>query len=191
MHSVAAATVVAPSARGRVPTEPRPSDSIECRELAVDTSPPNPDAPSPFNSDHTRKRLGPSPPGEPDHTILFRYDDFGPQVLASRLIGMDWWSWEAGGSFEPTDSFDVRVVVFRDRTVEQVAARYPTIEKASDYRLVSRESALRYLDEAERELRASPKGPDEYDFGPLISRLERTRATILKCLPAAAPPRSE
>jgi len=99
------------------------------------------------------------------------------------LVGSEWWSWEAGGSFEPGDSFDVRVVVYADGSKEDLAARYPTVKGKSDYRLLPRDTALGYLDEKIAELRRLKPDPEEYDFGPLKRSLEGTRSLILECLP--------
>ena len=115
--------------------------------------------------------------------MLFHYDDFGPQAMAGELLGQSWWSWEAGGSFEPCDAFDVRVAVHAKQAAQWVTARYPTVRGESDVRIVARADALLFLDAKIAELLAMPKGPDEYDFGPLRRDLERTRATILACLP--------
>ena len=104
------------------------------------------------------------------------------------LVGDAWWSWETGGSFEPGDEFDVRVVVYQGRTREDIERRYPTIKDESDYRLIRRDAALRYLDEQIVELKAIPAGPDEHDFGPLRRELEQVRSTIIACLPPAATP---
>jgi hypothetical protein len=134
------------------------------------------DCPSPRNSDGTLKCLPPPPPNEPGHTLLFSYWDFGVQAMAGRLLGHSWWRWEGGGSFEACDEFDVRVVVFHDRTVREVTAKYPTIKGKSDYRIVSRESALRFIEEVLAELT-----PGEYIETRRL--LEHTRSMILDCLP--------
>lgn len=128
------------------------------------------------NSDGSPKRLPPGPPSEPPFTLVLAYDDFGPQVLAGQLLGPEWWSWEAGGSWEPDDAFDVRVVVFRGRTRAQVATRYPTVKDRSDYRLVPLRDALRFLDEA----LADPDVP-----ATLRDRLRRTRTRIVDALGSA------
>lgn len=141
------------------------------------------DFPSPTNSDHTPKCFPEASPADPGHTVVFGYDAFGPPSMQLGLVGSEWWSWEAGGSFEPGDRFDVRVVVYQGRNHAEVEKRYPTVRGKSDHRLLSREAALGYLDAKIVELGQMPRGPDEYDFGPLKKELEGTRATILGCLP--------
>ena len=88
-----------------------------------------------------------------------------------------------GSPGEPGDEFDIRVVVPLGVTEKEVQDRYPTIRGRSDYRIVSRDVAILYLDRKITELRNSPVGPKEYDFGPLRLKLQDTRSIILGCLP--------
>ena len=157
---------------GSCPARPRPPAAVRAADF-----------PAPRNSDGTIKSLSPAPPNEAGHTLVLCFDDFGPPSLQEGLVGSEWWSWEAGGSFEPGDSFDVRVVVFSGRTDAEVQARYTTVKGISDYRRLSRDAALGYLDEKIAELGSLPPDPDEYDFGPLKRRLEATRGVIRECLP--------
>jgi hypothetical protein len=124
------------------------------------------------------------------HTVVFSLDDFGPPSLQEGLVGNAWWAWEGGGSFAPTDTFDIRVVVYQGRSAQDLVKAYPTIEGKSDYRFLSRERALQYLDSALAEL-ALPEdqsdlkpGEKPFDFQPLMAQLRATRSNILSCLPA-------
>jgi hypothetical protein len=75
------------------------------------------------------------------------YEDFGPQVIASDLVGMDWWQWQAHGDSRPR-RYDIKVVVYRGLALDHVQARYPVIpEKNKDYRYVEYAAALEYLDQ--------------------------------------------
>ncbi|MBX3188577.1 MAG: hypothetical protein KF819_16290 [Labilithrix sp.] len=131
------------------------------------------------NSDGTLKRLPPGPPAEPPFTLVLPYEAFGPSAMASRVLGPEWWSWEPGGSFAVTDSFDVRIVVYAGRSASDVRARYPTVRGASDYRYVAKDDAIAYLDEQIASLaREAPADEDDFDFGPLKRRLEETRHAI-------------
>jgi hypothetical protein len=103
--------------------------------------------------------------------------------MAGKLLGAAWWSWESGGSYEPCDEFDVRVAVYDARAADEAKLRYPTVRGESDYRLVERNEAVRFLTAEIADLSTAPFEPGEYDFGPLRRMLERTRATILTCLP--------
>lgn len=173
-----------PRSRGADDRVARSSSAERCRGLPARRTPPaTRECASPRNSDGTSKALGPAPPSEPGHTLLFRYEDFGPPSMADGLLGSEWWSWEAGGSFERCDAFDVRVVVHDGRRLEDTRARYPTVRGVGDYRLVDRGRALRYLDERIAELGSAETEPEERALVSLRRDLEHTRLTILECLP--------
>lgn len=108
--------------------------------------------------------------------MVLDYDAFGPQAMANELIGMEWWSWSGGGSWEMCDAFDIHVVVYNDADRAQVAELYPTVEGKSDNRLVSRTDAIRFLDAQIADVATAP------ELGGLRQGLERTRATIDECL---------
>src|ERR1700722_5054387 len=128
-------------------------ESVRCTDLPTDfATRPATDCSKLRNSDGTLKRLPDAPPGERGRIVLFHYDDFGPHGMAHNLLGSEWWSWDRGGSFEPCDEFDVRVVVEEGGATGAPPRRYPTVKGASDYRLVDRESALRYLDSQSADL---------------------------------------
>lgn len=135
------------------------------------------------NSDGSLQVLPPGPPSRPPHTLVLAYDDFGPQALAGTLIGAEWWQWEGGGSWEPGDRFDVRVVVYRGLSLAAVEAEYPTVEGRADYRYVSYDDAMAYFE----------RGLAEVEGEPLLERLHEqltaTRARIRGALGAQAPAR--
>jgi len=155
-----------------------------CRVLpaSVTSGGPGSERAAPRNSDGTLQRLATAPPSEPGFTLLFTYQDFGPPVMAHALLGDDWWSWQPGGSFELGDRFDVRVVVYQGRTLQEVQAQFPTLRGESDYRYVARDAALSYLRSNSTEL-AGASAPDQDWPQRLRLRLEATRNTILTCLP--------
>lgn len=133
----------------------------------------------PRNSDGSLQILPPGPPSRPPYTVVLAYDDFGPQVMAWELIGMEWWQWEAGGSWEPGDRFDVRVVVYRGLTLAAVRAEYPTVEGRADYRYVSHDDAMAHFDRAIAEIEGEPS------LAELREELSVTRARIRKALEAS------
>lgn len=133
----------------------------------------------PRNSDGSLQILPPGPPSRPPHTLVLAYDDFGPQALAFELIGMEWWQWEAGGSWEPGDRFDVRVVVYRGMTLAAVQAEYPTVEGRADYRYVSYDDAMAHFDRAMAEIE------DEPSLQQLHEELAVTRTRVREALGAA------
>ncbi|MBL4683535.1 MAG: serine/threonine protein kinase [Nannocystaceae bacterium] len=102
--------------------------------------------PSPLNSDGLPQAFPAGLPDLPGRTFTLSYDDFGPQSAAFELIGMRWWQWESGGSWDNDDDFEIPVIVYRGIDRDAVEARYPTVRGKSDYRLVAYDDALRHLD---------------------------------------------
>jgi hypothetical protein len=76
------------------------------------------------------------------------YADFGPQSLAYKTTGMEWWQWDDHGHPDPAYEYDVKVVVYRDIPLIQVQESYPVLEaKEQDYRYLTYAKAMAYLDE--------------------------------------------
>jgi len=89
-----------------------------------------------------------------ERALVLDYADFGPQVMAEPLLGDEWYVWTRPGDLAPDDRFDVRVVVYQgDRAAIERA--YPTVPGRSDYRLVARSEAVRFLDRQLAELAAA------------------------------------
>jgi len=81
-----------------------------------------------------------------ENTIILNYSDFGPQVIASEIIGMEWWQWQAHGESRPT-SYNIKVVVFKNISLKEVNNLYPVnSDTQKDYRYLKYEEALNYLD---------------------------------------------
>lgn len=79
--------------------------------------------------------------------IVMSYSDFGPQVIAHEIIGMEWWQWQDHG-----DSIDreyaIQVVVYQGVSNEAVRQEFPVEpERQIDYRYLEYQRALDYLDE--------------------------------------------
>jgi hypothetical protein len=84
-------------------------------------------------------------------TYVLQYEDFGPPVIASDLVGMDWWQWQTHGDSRPR-RYDIKIIVYRGLPLDQVTARYPVVpEKNKDFRYVEYAAALEYLDEKIKE----------------------------------------
>ena len=78
--------------------------------------------------------------------LLLDYTDFGPQVIAHELLGMEWWQWQPHGNSRPT-TYPIKVAVYRKISLEEVQSRYPiNREKEQDVRYVNYQEALTYLD---------------------------------------------
>jgi hypothetical protein len=80
-----------------------------------------------------------------DNTIILNYSDFGPQVRAYELIGMEWWSWDNHGDSRPRE-YDIKVIVYKDISLDEIKKLYPTIkDKEQDYRYLKYDDAIKYL----------------------------------------------
>lgn len=85
------------------------------------------------------------------NTIVLRYDDFGPQVMSHEQIGMAWYQWNSQGPDDPNASDDVKVVVYRNISVDEVKRMYPVIKEKQDYRYLEYQSALSLLKQYEQD----------------------------------------
>lgn len=87
-----------------------------------------------------------------EHALVLDYNDFGPQVEAYELLGMQWWQWQTHGDSRPRN-YDIKVVVYKDIDLETVKAKYPVdCLREKDYRFVKYSDALQYLDERIQEI---------------------------------------
>lgn len=104
-----------------------------------------------------------------EKTVVFSYVDFGPQVIASEVIGMEWWQWQSHGESRPTQ-YDIKIVVYRDMPLSHVKKKYPVVSKEKkDYRYIRYDAALIYLD----------KKIDENVIEDVTSILKETRKKIV------------
>lgn len=78
-------------------------------------------------------------------TVVVQYEDFGPQVMSYRYIGMGWYQWDSEGGDDPNRTFDIRVVVYRNITLNEVEKMYPVIKQKQDYRYLEYKAALELL----------------------------------------------
>lgn len=74
-----------------------------------------------------------------------QYEDFGPQVMSYEYIGMEWYQWDSQGGDDPNRIVDVRVVVYRNTTLNEVEKLYPVIKLKQDYRYLEYKAALELL----------------------------------------------
>lgn len=81
------------------------------------------------------------------NTIILDYKDFGPQVIANEVVGSEWWQWDAHGAPDPTTSYNVKVVVYRNIDIATVKTKYPvSAEQQKDYRYLEYSQSISYLD---------------------------------------------
>lgn len=82
-----------------------------------------------------------------ENTLVLEYSDFGPPAMANEVIGMDWWQWQPHGDSRPK-KHDIKVVVYRDISLEKIKISYPVIPpKKQDYRYIEYQAALDYLNQ--------------------------------------------
>ena len=78
--------------------------------------------------------------------VILDYREFGPQIIASEVIGMEWWQWNSHGDSRYRD-YTIKVAVYRDISLEEVKTKYPVNSTTeSDYRYLKHSIALEYLD---------------------------------------------
>ncbi|MCI5146157.1 MAG: hypothetical protein D3923_11665 [Candidatus Electrothrix sp. AR3] len=86
--------------------------------------------------------------GHSQQIILLDYQDFGPQVIAHEVIGMEWWQWQNHGDSDPATTDDIKVAVYRDIPIAEAQKNYPVDpEKKRDVRYLEYQKALGFLDE--------------------------------------------
>ena len=79
---------------------------------------------------------------------MLDYSDFGPQVAAYRLLGPEWWQWQAHGDSDPKTQYSIRVVVYNEGSESNVRSQYPIIPSENkDYRWIPLNQAFQYLNE--------------------------------------------
>jgi hypothetical protein len=105
-------------------------------------------------------------------TLVLQYEDFGPPSAAYEYIGMDWWQWQSHGDSRPRH-YDIKVLVYRDVDLHEVAQRFPTEpDREIDYRYISFADAISYLD----------RMIEENTIDSLTLRLKETRRRITDTL---------
>lgn len=84
-------------------------------------------------------------PAQRSTTIVLQYDDFGPDIVSSEYLGMPWYQWQSEGGEDPNTKFDIKVIVYRNVTLDEVKKRYPVIAGQQDYRYLEYAEALELL----------------------------------------------
>ena len=81
-------------------------------------------------------------------SLVLDYSDFGPQVAAYRLLGPEWWQWQAHGDSDPKTQYSIRVVVYNEGSESNVRSQYRLIPSENkDYRWIPLNQAFQYLNE--------------------------------------------
>ncbi|MDO6685271.1 MULTISPECIES: hypothetical protein [unclassified Agarivorans] len=58
-----------------------------------------------------------------DKIIVLPYNAFGPPSMSSHLLGVEWFQWQSHGDSRPRE-YPVKVVVYKDASLEELAAAY-------------------------------------------------------------------
>ena len=81
-----------------------------------------------------------------EHILVLDYRDFGPQAMATPLLGKEWWQWQSHGDSTPT-FYDIKVVVYDQTPLKDVKEKFAVEpEKEKDYRYIKYKDAMEYLD---------------------------------------------
>jgi hypothetical protein len=84
-------------------------------------------------------------PTQESNTLVLKYEDFGPQVIAHEIIGMEWWQWSDHGDSRPK-KYNILVVVYRNIDQDAVSKLYPVnMDLKHDYRYLKLTDAIQYL----------------------------------------------
>jgi hypothetical protein len=82
----------------------------------------------------------------PSQYLLFDYEDFGPQAMAWETIGMQWWQWDNHGDSDPNSIYDIKIVVYRDISLQEIQSIFPVVEAAKkDFRYIEYNEVIKYL----------------------------------------------
>jgi hypothetical protein len=94
--------------------------------------------------------------------------------MAYEALGFEWWQWQPHGDSRPRE-YDIHVVVYSGAMKEEVAKLYP-VDPAQerDYRYISYDTALEYLD-----ANIALAEDDDEGLPSLADQLRETRAAIV------------
>lgn len=88
------------------------------------------------------------------NSIVMEYDDFGPSAMSFQMLGYPWWQWDAHGDDSPETTYDIRIIVYENLSLQAIKKLYPVSASAyKDYRYVRYDQALSYLDVGLSELK--------------------------------------
>ena len=79
------------------------------------------------------------------NTLILQYQDFGPQSISYELIGKEWYQWNSQGPDDPNATDNVKVVVYRNISLDEVKRLYPVVAEKQDYRYFEYKAALDLL----------------------------------------------
>ena len=71
--------------------------------------------------------------------------------MSYEFIGLSKYQWNSQGPDDPNENDDVKVVVYRNISLDQVEKMYPVIEKKQDFRYLEYELALKLFERYEQD----------------------------------------
>ncbi|MDO6686728.1 MULTISPECIES: hypothetical protein [unclassified Agarivorans] len=111
------------------------------------------------------------------HTYVLPYKAFGTPSMSGKLLGVEWFQWNAHGDSRPR-AYPVNIVVYRGVALKNVEAAYPVnLEAEMDYRYVEYSDALIYFENNIVEVKGMAE--EGYPMGRLAEQLEDTRSLII------------
>ena len=108
--------------------------------------------------------------------MILSYDDFGPQAIAWKTFGMQWWQWDNHGDSDPNTTYDIKIAIYRDIPLHEVKERFPVVlETKNDYRYIEYSAALNYLDKNILD----HQDIDAYWAKDIVKRFSKVRSKII------------
>ena len=102
-------------------------------------------------------------------TLVLDYQELGPSSATYEIVGNGWYQWNNHGDSDPRKFDDIKVVVYRNVSLDEVKKTYPVDKgKLMDYRYLAYETAMDFLS----------KNEDE----PYLERLKDTKKKIIETL---------
>jgi hypothetical protein len=154
-----------------------PSSPVKTQRSAVDKTVGEPTVER--NSNGTRKTFPASPSDVPGKMHVFRYADFGPQALA----GTNGFGDDCYGDCccsEPSDSFDVRVVVYQGVTEPEVKQRFSSDPDRGEYRYMPADEAKKFIADSVKDI---AQNAAEDGLESLLTTLHRTSQQLATLFP--------
>ena len=118
----------------------------------------------------------------------FEYSEFGPDVIASTVLGQSWYQWLPYGGGDISKEFDIKVIVHAIGANQLAEDLFPIDQKAQkDYRYLSYDEALSFLEQAETDV--AEVISEGIPMESVATTLENTKTEIMEDIcPSVSPP---
>ena len=109
----------------------------------------------------------------------FEYSEFGPDVIASTVLGQSWYQWLPYGGGDISKEFDIKVIVHATGANQLAEDLFPIDQKAQkDYRYLSYDEALSFLEQAETDVAEAIS--EGIPMESVAATLENTKTEIME-----------